>query len=178
MLGGTSKPAVMSARLIRQTKVRIPPTVAVLASLFRKAYVDTMFMPHASGYRYIVQDPAPSPHWPEWRALRIEMRRTLGAFLFEEILCRWGAVEEIVTDNGTGLCCHARPSRMMLRHPARTDLGLQLASEQHRRRTARIHRQSLRRERLKSGLQSRPMRFGLTDAQVHGSLPVLHGAWR
>ena len=33
---------------IRQTmKVRVPPTVATLAPLFRKVYVDTMFMPHA-----------------------------------------------------------------------------------------------------------------------------------
>jgi hypothetical protein len=33
--------------------------------------------------------------------LRKETGRTLGAFLFEEILCRWGAIEEIVSDNGT-----------------------------------------------------------------------------
>lgn len=32
--------------------------------------------------------------------LRNENARTLGSFVFEEILCRWGAVEEIVTDNG------------------------------------------------------------------------------
>jgi transposase InsO family protein len=87
---------------IRQTtKVRIPPTVPAPAPLFRKAYVDTMFMPHASGYRYIVQARCSLTAWPEWRALRTETGRTLGAFLFEEILCRWGAVEEIVTDNGT-----------------------------------------------------------------------------
>ena len=36
---------------IRQTtNVRIPPPVAAPASLFRKAYVDIMFMPHMSGY--------------------------------------------------------------------------------------------------------------------------------
>ena len=87
---------------IRQTtKVRIPPTVPAPASLFRKAYVDTMFMPHASGYQYIVQARCSLTAWPEWCALRTETGRTLGAFLFEEILCRWGAVEEIVTDNGT-----------------------------------------------------------------------------
>jgi hypothetical protein len=87
---------------IRQTtKVRIPPTVATPAPLFRKAYVDTMFMPHAGGFRYIVQARCSLTAWPEWRALRTETGRTLGAFLFEEILCRWGAVEEIVTDNGT-----------------------------------------------------------------------------
>jgi len=38
--------------------------------------------------------------WPEWRALRTETACTLAAFIFEDILCQWGAVEEIVTDNG------------------------------------------------------------------------------
>jgi hypothetical protein len=33
--------------------------------------------------------------------LQKENGRTLGAFLFEEVLCRWGGVEEIVTDNRT-----------------------------------------------------------------------------
>jgi len=33
--------------------------------------------------------------------LRRETGRTLGAFLFEEVLCQWGGIEEIVTDNGT-----------------------------------------------------------------------------
>jgi len=33
--------------------------------------------------------------------LKTKTGRTLGAFIFEEILCRWGAVEEIVTDNST-----------------------------------------------------------------------------
>jgi hypothetical protein len=59
-----------------------------------------MFMPHASGYQYIVQARCSLTAWPEWRALRTETGRTLGAFLFEEVLCWWGAVAEIVTDNG------------------------------------------------------------------------------
>jgi transposase InsO family protein len=87
---------------IRQTiKVRIPPTVDTPAPLFRKAHIDTMYMPHAGGFRYIVQARCSLTAWPEWRALRTETGRTIGAFIFEEILCRWGAVEEIVTDNGT-----------------------------------------------------------------------------
>jgi transposase InsO family protein len=60
-----------------------------------------MFMPPAGGYRYIVQARCSLTAWPEWRALRTETGRTIGAFIFEEILCRWGAVGEIVTDNGT-----------------------------------------------------------------------------
>jgi transposase InsO family protein len=31
----------------------------------------------------------------------VETGRTIGTFIFEEILCRWGAVEQIVTDNST-----------------------------------------------------------------------------
>jgi transposase InsO family protein len=60
-----------------------------------------MYMPHTGGYRYIVQARCSLTAWPEWRALRVETGRTIGAFIFEEILCRWGAVREIVTDNGS-----------------------------------------------------------------------------
>jgi hypothetical protein len=59
-----------------------------------------MFMPPAAGFRYIVQAHCSLSAWPEWRALRVETARTLAAFVFEDILCRWGALEEIVTDNG------------------------------------------------------------------------------
>lgn len=87
---------------IRQTtKIHIPPVVATPAPLFRKAYIDTMLMPHTAGFRYIVQARCSLTAWPEWCALRVETSRTLAAFIFEDILCRWGAVEEIVTDNGT-----------------------------------------------------------------------------
>ena len=87
---------------IRQTtKVRLPPTIDDPTPLFRKAHIDTMYMPHAGGYRYIVQARCSLTAWPEWRALCVETGHTIGAFIFEEILCRWGAVEQIVTDNGT-----------------------------------------------------------------------------
>jgi hypothetical protein len=33
--------------------------------------------------------------------LKREMGRMLGAFLFKEILCQWGAIEEIISDNRT-----------------------------------------------------------------------------
>ncbi|OBZ76577.1 Transposon Tf2-6 polyprotein [Grifola frondosa] len=36
----------------------------------------------------------------KFRALRKETSKTLGDFVFENILCRWGALSEIVTDNG------------------------------------------------------------------------------
>ena len=39
--------------------------------------------------------------YPEGRRLRKENGTALGKFLYEDVLCRWGAVSEIVTDNGT-----------------------------------------------------------------------------
>jgi hypothetical protein len=75
-------------------------TVAAPASLFCKAHVDTMYMPHASGYRYIVQAHCLLSSYPEHRKLHKENGSTIGTFIFDNILCRWGALEEIVTDNG------------------------------------------------------------------------------
>ena len=88
-------------QLHQTTKVHIPPTVTTPAPLFRKVYVDTMFMPIAASFRYIVQARCSLSAWPEWHTLRSETGHTLRAFIFEEILCRWGAVEELVTNNGT-----------------------------------------------------------------------------
>jgi hypothetical protein len=82
-------------------KVVLPPTISIPSTLFRKTFTDTMHMPTAHGYSHIVQARCSLSSWPEFRMLRKETGRTLGAFLFEEILCRWGAIEEIVSDNGT-----------------------------------------------------------------------------
>ena len=60
-----------------------------------------MFMPHAGGYRYITQAWCSLTAWPKWHALHVETSQMIRAFIFEEILCRWEAVEEIMTDNGT-----------------------------------------------------------------------------
>jgi hypothetical protein len=84
----------------RTHHVVIPPTVAYPAPLFRKIYCDTMHMPTANKYKYIVHGRCSLTGWPEWRALRVENAEQIGRWLFEEVLCRWGGVEEIVTDNG------------------------------------------------------------------------------
>src|SRR5216683_7912868 len=88
-------------QLCQTMQVRIPPTIASPMLLFHKVYINTMFMPFALGFRYIVQARCSLTMWPEWCALHTETGRTLGTFIFEEIVCRWGAVEQIVTDNGT-----------------------------------------------------------------------------
>src|SRR4051794_16039483 len=87
---------------VRQiNKIVIPPTVATPASLFRRVHMDTMLMPKAGGYMGIVHARCSLSGYPECRPLRRETGKTIAAFIFEEILCRWGAVEEIVTDNGS-----------------------------------------------------------------------------
>ena len=60
-----------------------------------------MHMPKSNGFSYIVQACCSLSAWPEFRLLCTETARTLGAFIFKEILCRWGGLEEIDTDNGT-----------------------------------------------------------------------------
>ena len=60
-----------------------------------------MYMPRAAGFWYIVQARCSLSAYPEHRRLKRETGATIGAFIFEDILCRWGALEEIVTDNGT-----------------------------------------------------------------------------
>ena len=74
---------------VRQTaKYHIPPTVPTPGGLFRKVHIDTMLMPRAGGYRYIVQARCSLTSYPEWRMMRLETALTLAAFVFEDILCR------------------------------------------------------------------------------------------
>ena len=60
-----------------------------------------MYMPLSQGHKYIIQARDSLTRWPEWKALTHETGRTIGQFIFNEILCRWGRLEKIITDNGT-----------------------------------------------------------------------------
>ena len=40
-------------------------------------------------------------YYLEFRMLQSETAKTLGDWIFEDILCRWESLREIVTDNGT-----------------------------------------------------------------------------
>jgi hypothetical protein len=59
-----------------------------------------MLMPKVGGYQYIVQAHCTLTSYPEWHMLRSSKAVGLASFIFEDILCRWGPVSEIVTDNG------------------------------------------------------------------------------
>ena len=80
--------------------VLIPPVIATPVPLFGKMYVDTMHMPKSGGFRYIVQGRCSLSHFVEFRMLLAETGKTLGDWLFEDVVCRWGGLFEIVSDNG------------------------------------------------------------------------------
>jgi hypothetical protein len=86
---------------VRQTEYfHIPPSVPHVPSLFRKAHGDTFLMPKLGKYRYVLHVRCALMSYAEGRATTNETGRVLADFLFQDILCRWGALEELVTDNG------------------------------------------------------------------------------
>lgn len=87
----------------------LPPTVATPFSLFRKVYIDTMFLPASHGFIGIVHARCSLSSYPEWRMIRAENARSIARFIYEDILCRYGMVKEIVSDNG-------RPYEVALDH--------------------------------------------------------------
>ena len=84
-------------RLVK--KIQIPPTVPTPAGLFRKVYIDTMLMPKAKGFRYIIHARCSLTSFPEWTMVRNENFRSIAKFIHENLICRWGGLEIIVTDN-------------------------------------------------------------------------------
>ena len=81
-------------------QVSIPPIVATPAPLFAKMYMDTMHLSCSGGFSYIVQGHCSLTHYPEYHMLRKETTQALGNWIFQDILCRWGTLVEIVSDNG------------------------------------------------------------------------------
>jgi hypothetical protein len=85
---------------VRQThKLHIPPIVPIPGGLFRRAHINTMKMPKAGGFEYLVQVRCALTAYPEWQMMHKENMKTLTVFIFEELLCRWGPITELITDN-------------------------------------------------------------------------------
>ena len=59
-----------------------------------------MVMPQSGGYCYIIKAWCALTAYPEWHMLWSENTSAIVSFIFEDILCRWSAVSELVTDNG------------------------------------------------------------------------------
>lgn len=78
----------------------IPPTVPSIAPLFTKIHIDMKHMPSSKGYYYIVQVRCSLLGYPEFRLLRKQTGLAIGQFIFQDLLCHYGACPELVTDNG------------------------------------------------------------------------------
>jgi hypothetical protein len=86
---------------VRQhTLLRIPPVVTHTPSIFEVIHVDVMKMGATSnGYDMVVDARDSLSRWLEARPIKNDNAETLGMFLLEEIICRWGCPKKIVTDN-------------------------------------------------------------------------------
>jgi len=86
----------------QQQLVRIPPTKTRTPGLFEVMHADIMHMtPASNGCKYIIQGRESVASWVEGRALRDEKAKTIALWMYEDILCRWGTIGSIVTDNGS-----------------------------------------------------------------------------
>jgi len=81
--------------------VKIPPSKTHTPSIFEVLHADVMHMtPASNGHKYIAHGRDGLMSWAEARALKQENGRAIGLWIYEDILCRWGSIREIVTDNG------------------------------------------------------------------------------
>jgi len=87
---------------IRSTeKLHIPLNISTPTTVFSKIYLDVMHMPKAQGYQYIVAARDGLTGASEGRKLRKATSHAVANFIFEELLCRYGQIQQIVTDNGS-----------------------------------------------------------------------------
>jgi hypothetical protein len=63
--------------------------------------MDTMRLPTSGGYKSIAQGRCSTSHYAEFRALKTENAESLANWIFQDFICRWGSLVEIVSDNGT-----------------------------------------------------------------------------
>lgn len=57
-------------------------------------------MPKSDRFGYLVQGRCSITHYPEYQMLRSENAKSLAQWIYEDILCCWGTLVEIVSENG------------------------------------------------------------------------------
>jgi hypothetical protein len=87
-------------QIFSDRKITLPITPSSPSQLFRKFHIDVMHMDSSNGCKYIVLARDAATTYVEGRMLRAINATALARFLMEDIITRWGAIEEIATDNG------------------------------------------------------------------------------
>jgi len=87
---------------VRQRRaLELLPVVMYTPLIFQVLHADTVHMnPPSNGCKYIVHGRCGLSSWIEAKALKEENTRSIGQWLFEDIICRWGSLVKIVTNNG------------------------------------------------------------------------------
>ena len=55
--------------------------------------------PKSNGYGHIAYGQCGMTSWKEGHLLREETGRSVGIWLFKDVVCQWGCMHEIITDN-------------------------------------------------------------------------------
>ena len=74
-------------QLHQTCNILIPPVVTTPTPLFARMYMDTMHLLKSSGFKYLVQGCCSLMHYPEYRILHTETAKTIGDWIFNDILC-------------------------------------------------------------------------------------------
>jgi hypothetical protein len=83
---------------------KMPPTLTYTPSLFQKIHIDVFKLsPASNGYNMVIHGRCALTSWSEARAIKKETARIMGEWFFDEILCRWGCPEEVVSDNAPAM---------------------------------------------------------------------------
>lgn len=87
---------------LRSERKMVPPVKPSTPSqLFRHVYIDCMNMPKAHGKTQIVAARDDLSGYIEARMLGKATAKNVASFIWEDIICRWGTIEVLTSDNGS-----------------------------------------------------------------------------
>ena len=89
---------------LRSTKkMHTPITISTPATIFTKIYMDVMKVPNAGKLSWIVAARDDLSGATECKAISHNDATHLASFFWEQVICRYGTIGEVVTDNGSSM---------------------------------------------------------------------------
>ena len=78
--------------------------IPVPSKVWCQVGIDIMTMKTVDGYKYIITAMDYFSKNMEMRALKAKTAKNVAIFLYEEVICRWGSPDVIITDQGREFC--------------------------------------------------------------------------